>query len=83
MAYTVDDFRREAIKDLLDDVLADPKSLNALLDDVLADPKHRQVLLERLVAEARLRELTLEERLHGLDPDVIEAWLKERRSRDH
>jgi len=79
MAYTVDDFRREAVKDLL----ADPKFLHVLLGDVLADPKHLRVLLERLVEKDRLRELTLEERLHGLDPDVIEAWLKERRSRDH
>ena len=121
MAYTVEDFRREAVKDLLDDpksrhvllgdvladpkhlhallgdvladpkhlhallgdVLADPKHLNALLGDVLADPKHLHALLERLVAEDRLRELTPEERLRGLDPDTIEAWLNEHRSRDH
>ncbi|MBK5963596.1 hypothetical protein CCR95_05715 [Thiocystis minor] len=60
MAYTVEDFKREAIQDLLEDVLADPKAI--------------QILLERL---------NVEERLRGLDPETIDAWLKKQGRRDH
>jgi len=69
MAYTVEDFKREAMRDLL--------------DDVLSDPKHLKKFLDRLVAEDRLRELAPEERLQGLDPAIIEAWLKQHPRHDH
>jgi len=55
MAYTVEDFKREAMRDLL--------------NDVLSDPKHLKIFLDRLVAEDRLRELAPEERLRGLAPE--------------
>jgi len=78
MAYTAEEFQREAMRDLL--------------EDVLRDPKHRQTLLDRLVEEDRLRELApekrlrglaLEERLEGFDPALIEAWLKQQCRQDH
>jgi len=69
MAYTVEEFKRDAMRDLL--------------DDVLRDPKRRKTLLDRLVEEDRLRELAPETRLEGLDPEFIEAWLKQQRRHDH
>ena len=55
MAYTVEDFKREAMRDLL--------------NHVLSDPKHLKMFLDRLVAEDRLRELAPEDRLRGLAPE--------------
>ena len=69
MAYTVEDFKREAMRDLL--------------NHVLSDPKHLKKFLDRLVEEDRLRELAPEERLQGLDPAIIEAWLKQHPRHDH
>ncbi|WP_295578426.1 hypothetical protein [uncultured Lamprocystis sp.] len=69
MAYTVEEFKRDAMRDLLEDVLRNPKYLKTFLD--------------RLVEEDRLRELAPEKRLEGLDPEFIEAWLKQLRRHDH
>jgi len=55
MAYTVEEFKRDAMRDLM--------------EDALRDPKYRKTLLDRLVEEDRLRELAPEERLRGLPPE--------------
>jgi len=78
MAYTVEDFKREAMRDLLNDVLSDPKHLKALLDRLVAEDRLRE-----LAPEERLRGLALEDRLQGLDPAIIEAWLKQHPRHDH
>ena len=78
MAYTVEDFKREAMRDLLDDVLSDPKHLKKFLDRLVAEDRLRE-----LAPEERLRGLAPEERLQGLDPEIIEAWLKQHPRHDH
>ena len=87
MAYTVEDFKREVIRDLMDDVLADPKHLKILLDRLVAEDRLRglppEERLRGLAPEERLRGLAPEERLQGLDPEIIEAWLKQHPRRDH
>jgi len=40
------------------------------------DPEEIQAIVEQLPLDARLRGLAAEERLRGLDPAVVEAWLK-------
>jgi len=84
MAYTVEDFRREAVKDLLDDpksrhvllgdVLADPKHLHALLGDVLADPKHLHALLGDVLADPKHLNALLGDVL--ADPKHLHALLE-------
>ena len=69
MAYTVEEFERDPMRNLL--------------EDVLRDPKHLKTFLDRVVEEERLRGLALEERLEGFDPALIEAWLKQQRRHDH
>ena len=54
MAYTLDDFKHDARRLLIEEV-----------DDF--SPEERQALLERMDVEDRLR---------GLDPTLVEEWLK-------
>ena len=72
MAYTLDDFKLETYRMLIDDFHA-------------LSPDARQALLERmdvadrlrgLGAEEILRRFDPEERLRGLDPEQVKAWLK-------
>ncbi len=96
MAYTVEDFKREAMRDLLEDVLSDPKYLKKFLDRLVAEDRLRELAPEErlrgLAPEERLRGLAPEERLRGLapeewlqclDPEIIEAWLKQQPRRGH
>ncbi|WP_295583262.1 hypothetical protein [uncultured Lamprocystis sp.] len=78
MAYTVEEVERDAMRDLLEDVLRDPKHLKTFLDRLVEEDRLRE-----LAPEKRLRGLALEERLEGLDPALIEAWLKQQRRHDH
>jgi len=63
MAYTLEDFKLETYRMLIDDFHA------LSLED-------RQALLERMDVADRLRGLDTEERLRGLDPEQVKAWLK-------
>jgi len=72
MAYTLEDFKLETYRMLIDDFHA-------------LSLEERQGLLERmdiadrlrgLDAEERLRGLDPEERLRGLDPEQVKAWLQ-------
>ena len=96
MAYTVEDFKREAMRDLLDDVLNDPKHLKRFLDRLVEEDRLRELAPEErlrglapeerlrgLAPEERLRGLAPEDRLEGLDPAIIEAWLKQHPRHDH
>ncbi|AUB84946.1 hypothetical protein THSYN_25225 [Candidatus Thiodictyon syntrophicum] len=96
MAYTVEDFKREAMRDLMEDVLSDPKHLKMFLDRLVAEDRLRELAPEErlrglapeerlrgLAPEDRLRGLAPEERLKGLDPAIIEAWLKQHPRHDH
>ena len=56
MAYTMDEFIREAHQDLLQRLT----------------PEERQALLDRMGPEERLRGLGPEERLRGLGPDELQ-----------
>jgi len=87
MAYTVEDFKREAMRDLMEDVLSDPKYLKMFLDRLVAEDRLRELTPEErllgLLLEERLRGLAPEDRLEGLDPAIIEAWLTQHPRRDH
>ena len=87
MAYTVEEFERDAMRDLLEVVLRDPKHLKTFLDRVVEEDRLRELTPEKrlrgLAPEERLRGLAPEERLEGLDPAIIEAWLKQQRRHDH
>jgi len=87
MAYTVEEFKHDAMRDLLDDVLRDPKRRKTLLDRLVEEDRLRELAPEErlrgLAPEERLRGLVPEERLEGLDPEFIEAWLKQQRRHDH
>ena len=87
MAYTVEDFKREAMRDLMEDVLSDPKHLKMFLDRLVAEDRLRELTPEErllgLLLEERLRGLAPEDRLEGLDPAIIEAWLTQHPRRDH
>ena len=63
MAYTLDDFKHDTWRMLIDDVAS-------------FTPEERAALMDRMAVEDRLRGLPPEDRLRGLDPDVIKAWLK-------
>ncbi len=72
MAYTLDDFKHDTWRLMIEDV-------------VHFTPAERAALLARMDAEDRLRGLPPEDRLRGLppdeilrliDPDVIKDWLK-------
>ncbi|WP_295584975.1 hypothetical protein [uncultured Lamprocystis sp.] len=78
MAYTAEAFKREAMRDLLEDVLHDPKHLRTLLDRLVEEDRLRE-----LTPEERLRGLAPEARLEGLYPAIIEAWLKQHPRHDH
>ena len=62
MAYTLEDFKLDTYRMLIDDFHA------LSLED-------RQALLERMDVADRLRGLDPEERLRGLDPEQVKAWL--------
>jgi len=78
MAYTVEEFERDAMRDLMENVLRNPKYLKTFLDRVVEEDRLRE-----LAPEKRLCGLALEERLEGFDPALIEAWLKQQRRQDH
>ena len=63
MAYTVDDFMRDTL-----DLIA--RDLAALT------PELRAAALAQVDVEERLHGLTAEERLRGLDPELVKEWLK-------
>ena len=81
MAYTLDDFKLETYRMLIDDFhalsLEDRQALLERMDvaDRLRglDPEER---LRGLDAEEVLRRFDPEERLRGLDPEQVKAWLK-------
>jgi hypothetical protein len=90
MAYTLDDFKLDTYRMLIDDFHAlSPEDRQALLErmDVAdrlrgLDAEERlrgldtEEILRRLDPEERLRGLDPEERLRGLDPEQVKAWLK-------
>ncbi|WP_295591248.1 hypothetical protein, partial [uncultured Lamprocystis sp.] len=63
MAYTVEEFEREAMRDLLDKVVRDPKHLKTALDRLVQEGRLRglapeiRTLLDRLLDEHRRRGL--------------------------
>jgi hypothetical protein len=63
MAYTLDDFKHDTWRLLIEEV----KDLS---------PEERQALLDRMDVADRLRGLGAEERLRGLAPTLVEEWLK-------
>ena len=63
MAYTLDDFKRDTYRMLIDD-------LHELSE------QERQALLGRMGVEDRLRGLAAEDRLRGLDPELVKDWLE-------
>ncbi len=84
MAYTAEEFKREAMRDLLDEVVRDPKHLKTALDRLVQEGRLRglapeiRTLLDRLLDEHRRRGLapdewprepTPEEWLRGLSPE--------------
>ena len=73
MAYTVEEFERDAMRDLLEDVLRDPKHLKTFLDRLVEEDRLRELAPEErlrgLAPEERLRGLAPEERLRGLPPE--------------
>ncbi len=81
MAYTLDDFKHDTWRMMIDDVASfTPEERAALMDRMAVEDR-----LRGLPPEDRLRGLDPEEvfkryapedRLRGLDPDVIKAWLK-------
>jgi len=66
------------MRDLMENVLRNPKYLKTFLDRVVEEDRLRE-----LAPEKRLCGLALEERLEGFDPALIEAWLKQQRRQDH
>ena len=85
MAYTVEEFKREAMRDLMDEALRDPKYLKTALERLVEEGRLRglapeiRTLLDRLVDALRRRGLapdewprepTPEEWLRGLSPEA-------------
>ncbi|WP_213462854.1 hypothetical protein [Thiocapsa sp.] len=72
MAYTLEDFKHDTLRLLIEDVdQFTPEERAALLERMDAEDR-----LRGLPTEERLRGLSTEEILSGLDPDVIKAWLE-------
>jgi len=90
MAYTLEDFKLETYRMLIDDFhalsLEDRQALLERMDvaDRLRGLDTEEILrrldpeerLRGLDPEERLRGLEAEERLRGLDPEQVKAWLK-------
>jgi hypothetical protein len=90
MAYTLDDFKHDTWRLLIEEVNdLSPEERQALLDRMDVEDRLRglgaeerlrglgvEERLRGLGAEERLRGLDVEERLRGLDPTLVEEWLK-------
>jgi len=81
MAYTLEDFKLETYRMLIDDFHAlSLEDRQALLERMDVADRLRgldtEEILRRLDPEERLRGLEAEERLRGLDPEQVKAWLK-------
>jgi hypothetical protein len=84
MAYTVDDFMNDTYDLIIRDLATlTPEQRQSIMERMDVEdrlrgltPAQRQSFLERMDVEERLHGLAAEERLRGLDPEVVRAWLR-------
>ncbi|WP_295429823.1 hypothetical protein [uncultured Thiodictyon sp.] len=84
MSFNVDDFKRDALRVMLDDPWLTPEDHATLRADLLQKlpPEERlhgldpAEVLKRYAPEDRLRGLPPEEILRAMDPEQIKAWLQ-------
>ena len=84
MSFNVDDFKRDALRVMLDDPWLTPEDHATLRTDLLEklSPEERlhgldpTEVLKCYTPEERLRGLPPEDLLRGMDPDLIKVWLK-------
>jgi len=72
MAYTLDDFKRDTYRMVIDDL----HELSAQERQALLERMDVEDRLRGLAAEDRLRGLAAEDRLRGLDPELVKDWLE-------
>ena len=72
MAYTLDDFKRDTYRLMIEDVNFFTPAQRAAIRERLEAKKQ----LDCMSLEDRLRGLSPEEMLRGMDPEMVKAWLK-------